>query len=70
LDATNFVAGSALSLDEFERQMLRDGAFGNDRWALSLLLAKGLVSYRRRYLVFGPRVVRLTPQGRKIRKEL
>ena len=58
------------TLETAERIMLIQQNYGEDRWALSLLLAKGLVSYRRRYILFGPRVVRLTVQGKKVRKTL
>lgn len=60
----------AANLDEAERQMLISGTFGEDRWAQTLLLAKGLISYRRRYLVFGPRRLRVTTLGKKVLREL
>lgn len=63
-------ADQAKILDEEERQMLLSGSYGDDRWAQSLLIARGLLSYRRRYLVFGPRMLRVTMRGRKILREL
>ncbi len=50
--------------------MLKNSTFGDDRWALSLLLAKGLVSYRKRYILFGPRIVRPTARGKKLQRLL
>ena len=50
--------------------MLLSGSYGDDRWAQSLLIARGLLSYRRRYLVFGPRMLRVTMRGKKILREL
>ncbi len=63
-------AGEQEGLSEVERQMLASGTYGEDRWALSLLLAKGLLSYRRRYLIFGPRKLQLTLRGRSLRREI
>lgn len=70
MDTEHDHASQAANLDEAERQMLISGTFGEDRWAQTLLLAKGLISYRRRYLVFGPRRLRVTTLGKKVLREL
>ena len=70
MDTKHDSESPAASLDEAERQMLISGTFGEDRWAQTLLIAKGLISYRRRYLVFGPRRLRVTARGKKVLRQL
>lgn len=48
---------------------LSDGEH-NPGFSIFLLISDGLATYRRRWLVFGPRVVRLSKKGLAVRAHL
>lgn len=67
------VAGIVKSLTRLQRDFLIDVApiFDNENPAVNAnLILAGLVSFRRKWWLFGPRIIGLTPLGLAVRSAL